>query len=63
LLATDGKAGRVVRFDAAGKEDTIADGLGIVFALAVGPDGSIYVLNSTASPGTLRLQVTRLRPM
>ena len=62
LLATDGKAGRVVRFDATGHAITIADGLGIVFALAVGPDGSIYVLNSTAPRGTLLLQVTRLRP-
>jgi hypothetical protein len=62
LLATDGKAGRVVRFDATGHAITIADGLGIVFALAVGPDGSIYVLNSTAPRGTLLLQVTKLRP-
>jgi len=63
LLATDGKAGRVVRFDATGHAITIADGLGIVFALAVGPDGSIYVLNSTAPRGTLLLKVTKLRPV
>ena len=63
LLATDGTSGRVVRFDATGLATTIADGLGIVSALAVGPDGSIYVLHSTAPSGTFLLKVTKLRPM
>jgi hypothetical protein len=31
--------------------------------LAVGPDGSIYVLNSTAPSGSLQLKITKLRPM
>jgi sugar lactone lactonase YvrE len=63
LLATDGKAGRVVRFDATGHAMTIADGLGIVSALAVGPDGSIYVLHSTAPSGTFLPKITKLRPL
>lgn len=63
LLATDGKAGRVVRFDATGHAITIADGLGIVTALAVGPDGSIYVINSTAPSGSTQFKITKLRPL
>jgi hypothetical protein len=63
LLATDGTTGRVVRFDATGKPTTIADGLGQAVALAVGPHGSIYVINSTTPSGTFLPKVTKLRPM
>jgi len=32
-------------------------------ALAVGPDGSIYVTNSTAPSGTTLFKITKLRPL
>jgi glucose/arabinose dehydrogenase len=63
LLATDGTTGRIVRFDVTGTPTTIADGLGLVTALAVGPDGSIYVINSTAPSGSTLLKITKLRPL
>ena len=52
---------RLVRFDAAGTPTTIADDLGSVRAIAVGGDGSIYVLHQFVTSGTTRSLVTRLR--
>jgi hypothetical protein len=59
LLAASGS--RLVRFDAAGTPNTIADDLGLVWAIAVGGDGSIYVLHQFVTSGTTRSLVTRLR--
>jgi hypothetical protein len=57
LLAATGS--RLVRFDTTGAPTTIVDDLGIVGSIAVGRDGSIYVLHSNGSGSATR--VTRLR--
>ncbi len=57
LLAARGR--ELVRFNAAGSPTVIADDLGLISAISVDGDGSIYVLHSSASGATSR--VTRLR--
>ena len=66
LIVADAGAGRILRIDATGPRPhvaVLASNLGLLQALALGADGSIYIASSRTSPGAAAdWRAYRLRP-